>query len=191
MARGRSHSRGHRHRRRGGGKEELDAFLAIIKEVGVGTTTEGVKPAWGKLSPEEKDNIENNPELRDSDGAKEVIEQLKAQDEAAATAAAAAAAAGEGAAEADEEDIPIPPPTDDDESDGDGEPKPKPQPTGGRHRRTRRHHRHRKTMRLPRGVHVKAKTLKRILKQKGLPVSGKKATLRARARKAHLIGGRV
>ena len=65
------------------------------------------------------------------------------------------------------------------------------EPVGGRHRRTRRHHRHRKTMRLPKGVHVKAKTLKRILKQKGLPASGKKATLRARARKAHLIGGRV
>ena len=184
MARGRSHSRGHRHRRRGGGKDELDAFLAIIKKEGVGTTIEGVKPAWGKLSPEEKDNIENNPELNDYDSAKEVIEQLKAQDKAAADAAAAAAAAAAGEGAADEEDIPPPTPTDGDEES-------KPQPVGGRHRRTRRHHRHRKTMRLPKGVHVKAKTLKRILKQKGLPASGKKATLRARARKAHLIGGRV
>ena len=56
---------------------------------------------------------------------------------------------------------------------------------GGRHRR-----RHHKTLRpVPRGVHVKAKTLRRLLKSKGLKVSGKKSTLRARARKAHLIRG--
>jgi hypothetical protein len=62
---------------------------------------------------------------------------------------------------------------------------------GGRRRRSRRrHHRHRKTLRaVPKGVHVKAKTLKKLLKSKGLKVSGKKATLRARARKAHLIRG--
>jgi hypothetical protein len=36
---------------------------------------------------------------------------------------------------------------------------------------------------------VKAKTLKKLLKSRGLKVSGKKATLRARARKAHLIRG--
>jgi hypothetical protein len=65
---------------------------------------------------------------------------------------------------------------------------------GGRHRRhsrrRHRHHRHRKTLRaVPKGVHVKAKTLKKLLKSKGLKVSGKKATLRARARKAHLIRG--
>lgn len=62
---------------------------------------------------------------------------------------------------------------------------------GGRRRHSRRrHHRHRKTLRaVPKGVHVKAKTLKKLLKSKGLKVSGKKATLRARARKAHLIRG--
>ena len=61
---------------------------------------------------------------------------------------------------------------------------------GRRHSRRRRHHRHRKTLRaVPKGVHVKAKTLKKLLKSKGLKVSGKKATLRARARKAHLIRG--
>ena len=54
---------------------------------------------------------------------------------------------------------------------------------GGRRRRSR------KTMRVPKGVHVKAKTLKRLLRSKGLKVSGKKSTLRARARKAHLIRG--
>jgi hypothetical protein len=177
MARGRSRSHGHR--RRGGALGATDEFLEIIKKEGVSTTTDGVKPAWGKLSPGEKsDIIKNNPDL--SNSAKEVIEQLIAQDEAAAPAAAPAAAE----AEAEAEDIPK-----SDESDSDEEQGPK--PAGGRHRRTRRHHRHRKTMRLPRGVHVKARTLKRILKQKGLPVSGKKATLRARARKAHLIGGRV
>jgi hypothetical protein len=58
---------------------------------------------------------------------------------------------------------------------------------GGRRRHSRRH---RKTLRaVPKGVHVKAKTLKKLLKSKGLKVSGKKATLRARARKAHLIRG--
>ena len=61
---------------------------------------------------------------------------------------------------------------------------------GGRRHSRRRHHRHRKTLRaVPKGVHVKAKTLKKLLKSKGLKVSGKKATLRARARKAHLIRG--
>jgi hypothetical protein len=59
-----------------------------------------------------------------------------------------------------------------------------------RHSRRHRHHRHRKTLRaVPKGVHVKAKTLKKLLKSRGLKVSGKKATLRARARKAHLIRG--
>jgi hypothetical protein len=53
-----------------------------------------------------------------------------------------------------------------------------------------RRRRHRKTLRaVPKGVHVKAKTLKRMLKSKGLKTTGKKSTLRARARKAHLIGG--
>jgi hypothetical protein len=63
---------------------------------------------------------------------------------------------------------------------------------GGRHRRhsRRHHHRRRKTLRpVPKGTHVKAKTLRRLLKSKGLKVSGKKSTLRARARKAHLIRG--
>ena len=62
---------------------------------------------------------------------------------------------------------------------------------GGRRRsRRHRHHRHRKTLRaVPKGVHVKAKTLKRLLKAKGLKTSGKKSTLRARAREAHLIRG--
>ena len=61
---------------------------------------------------------------------------------------------------------------------------------GGRRHSRRRHHRHRKTLRaVPKGTHVKAKTLRRLLKAKGLKVSGKKATLRARARKAHLIRG--
>lgn len=61
---------------------------------------------------------------------------------------------------------------------------------GGR-RHSRRHRRHgRKTLRtVPKGVHVKAKTLKRLLKAKGLKTSGKKSTLRARAREAHLIRG--
>jgi hypothetical protein len=56
---------------------------------------------------------------------------------------------------------------------------------GGRHRRSRGRH----TLRVPKGVHVKAKTLKRMLKSKGLKTTGKKSTLRSRARKAHLIGG--
>jgi hypothetical protein len=63
---------------------------------------------------------------------------------------------------------------------------------GGRRRHSRRHHhrRHHKTLRaVSKGTHVKAKTLRRLLKSKGLKVSGKKATLRARARKAHLIRG--
>jgi hypothetical protein len=38
---------------------------------------------------------------------------------------------------------------------------------------------------------VKAKTLKKLLKRAGLKVSGKKATLRARAKKAHLVRGGV
>ena len=36
---------------------------------------------------------------------------------------------------------------------------------------------------------VKAKTLKKLLKRAGLKVSGKKSTLRARAKKAHLVRG--
>jgi len=57
---------------------------------------------------------------------------------------------------------------------------------GGR----RRHSRRRKTLRaVPKGTHVKAKTLRRLLKSKGLKTSGKKSTLRARAREAHLIRG--
>jgi hypothetical protein len=36
---------------------------------------------------------------------------------------------------------------------------------------------------------LKTKTLKKILKKAGLKVSGKKATLRARAKSAHLIRG--
>lgn len=56
---------------------------------------------------------------------------------------------------------------------------------GGRRRRHSRRH----TMRIPKGVPVKAKTLKRMLKKAGLKCSGKKSTLRARARKAHLIRG--
>jgi len=53
-----------------------------------------------------------------------------------------------------------------------------------------RRRRHRKTMRaVPKGTHVKAKTLRRLLKSKGLKTSGKKSTLRARAREAHLIRG--
>jgi hypothetical protein len=55
---------------------------------------------------------------------------------------------------------------------------------GGRRRHSRRH-----TMRIAKGVPVKAKTLKRMLKKAGLKCSGKKSTLRARARKAHLIRG--
>jgi len=56
---------------------------------------------------------------------------------------------------------------------------------GGRRRRHSRRH----TMRIAKGVPVKAKTLKRMLKKAGLKCSGKKSTLRARARKAHLIRG--
>ena len=55
------------------------------------------------------------------------------------------------------------------------------EPKGGRRRR--------RTLRIPKGVHVKAKTLKRMLKSKGLKTTGKKSTLRSRARKAHLIRG--
>ena len=51
----------------------------------------------------------------------------------------------------------------------------------------RRHRRH--TLRAAKGTRFKAKTLKRILKKAGLKSSGKKSTLRARARKAHLIRG--
>jgi len=36
---------------------------------------------------------------------------------------------------------------------------------------------------------LKVKTLKRMLKKAGLKVSGKKSTLRARAKKAHLVRG--
>ena len=56
---------------------------------------------------------------------------------------------------------------------------------GGRRRRHSRRH----TMRIAKGTPVKAKTLKRMLKKAGLKCSGKKSTLRARARKAHLIRG--
>ena len=56
---------------------------------------------------------------------------------------------------------------------------------GGRRRR----HSRRRTMRIAKGTPVKAKTLKRMLKKAGLKCSGKKSTLRARARKAHLIRG--
>lgn len=58
-------------------------------------------------------------------------------------------------------------------------------PTGGR--RSRRAGR--KTARVAKGKGLKAKSLKRILKKAGLKVSGKKSTLRARARKARLIRG--
>ena len=51
----------------------------------------------------------------------------------------------------------------------------------------RRHRRH--TLRVAKGTRFKAKTLKRILKKAGLKSTGKKSTLRARARKAHLIRG--
>jgi len=59
-------------------------------------------------------------------------------------------------------------------------------PEGGRRRR---HSRRRHTLRVSKGTPVKAKTLKRMLKKAGLKVSGKKSTLRSRARKAHLIRG--
>jgi hypothetical protein len=39
------------------------------------------------------------------------------------------------------------------------------------------------------GGGLKAKTLKRILKKAGLKTSGKKSTLKARAKKAHLVRG--
>lgn len=79
---------------------------------------------------------------------------------------------------------PASPPADVDPDDGEN------LGSGGR-RRSRRHRRHgRKTLRaVPKGVHVKAKTLKRLLKAKGLKTTGKKSTLRARAREAHLIRG--
>jgi hypothetical protein len=61
---------------------------------------------------------------------------------------------------------------------------------GGRRHSRRHHHRRRHhTMRVSKGTPVKAKTLKRMLKKAGLKVSGKKSTLRSRARKAHLIRG--
>jgi len=47
----------------------------------------------------------------------------------------------------------------------------------------------RKTARVAKGKTLKVKTIKRILKKAGLKVSGKKSTLRARARKARLIRG--
>jgi len=74
-----------------------------------------------------------------------------------------------------------PPPkiVDEAESESDEE---KPAPVAGRRRRHR-------TMRLPKGKAFKAKTLKRVLKKAGLKTTGKKSTLRARARKAHLIRG--
>ena len=59
-----------------------------------------------------------------------------------------------------------------------------PAAAGRRRRHSRRH-----TLRVPKNTRVKAKTLKRMLKKAGLKVSGKKSTLRARARKAHLIRG--
>lgn len=49
--------------------------------------------------------------------------------------------------------------------------------------------RRRHTLRAAKGTRFKAKTLKRLLKKAGLKSSGKKSTLRARARKAHLIRG--
>lgn len=54
--------------------------------------------------------------------------------------------------------------------------------TGGRHRR-------RHSMHLAKGRTFKAKTLRTLLRKRGLKTTGKKSTLRARARKAHLIGG--
>jgi hypothetical protein len=36
---------------------------------------------------------------------------------------------------------------------------------------------------------IKAKTLKKLLKKAGLKTTGKKSTLRARAKKAHLVRG--
>lgn len=47
----------------------------------------------------------------------------------------------------------------------------------------------RKSARVAKGKTLKVKTIKRILKKAGLKVSGKKSTLRARARKARLIRG--
>jgi len=44
-------------------------------------------------------------------------------------------------------------------------------------------------MHLLKGKTVKAKTLRTLLRKRGLKTTGKKSTLRARARKAHLIGG--
>jgi len=41
------------------------------------------------------------------------------------------------------------------------------------------------------GRGLKVKTLKKLLKKAGLKCSGKKATLRARAKKAHLVRGGV
>ena len=49
--------------------------------------------------------------------------------------------------------------------------------------------RRRHTLRAAKGTRFKAKTLKRILKKAGLKSTGKKSTLRARAKKAHLIRG--
>ena len=72
-------------------------------------------------------------------------------------------------------------PSDNGDSSSDEEKKEEEEPKGGRRRR--------RTLRIPKGVHVKAKTLKRMLKSKGLKTTGKKSTLRSRARKAHLIRG--
>lgn len=66
-------------------------------------------------------------------------------------------------------------------SDSDSEPEQKSVFAGRRHRRH--------TLRAAKGTRFKAKTLKRILKKAGLKSTGKKSTLRARARKAHLIRG--
>jgi len=49
--------------------------------------------------------------------------------------------------------------------------------------------RRRHTLRAAKGTRFKAKTLKHMLKKAGLKSTGKKSTLRARARKAHLIRG--
>ena len=68
-------------------------------------------------------------------------------------------------------------------SDSDSEPEPEQKSVFA----GRRHRRH--TLRAAKGTRFKAKTLKRILKKAGLKSTGKKSTLRARARKAHLIRG--
>ena len=74
---------------------------------------------------------------------------------------------------------PPPPKVIDDEMSESDEEKP---PVAGR-----RHRRH--TLRAAKGTRFKAKTLKKLLKKAGLKSTGKKSTLRARARKARLIRG--